>query len=87
MLDVTAKQLVDSTIRIAEENPNYVYKSPEGDNGDCMYFDPDTKQPSCLIGHALADNGITFDDLKPLNISNNEDSAEVVCVCASRSGT
>lgn len=74
---ITVQQLVDSTIRIAEENPNYVYKSPDG--GGCVYFDPETKQPSCLIGHALADNGITFDDLGELGIRNAIDSVDNVC--------
>lgn len=79
MLDVTAKQLVDSVIKIAEEQPNYVYEPPESDEGDCMYFHPETKQPSCLIGYALADNGITFDDLDELGIDNAGDDAASVC--------
>jgi hypothetical protein len=42
------------------------YAMPKDEDGDvvgCVYFDEETKEPSCLVGHALAYDGFTYEDL------------------------
>jgi hypothetical protein len=43
------------------------YAMPKNEDGGgvvgCVYFDEKTKKPSCLVGHALAYDGFTYEDL------------------------
>jgi hypothetical protein len=46
------------------------YAMPKDEDGDvvgCVYFDEETKEPSCLVGHALAYDGFTYEDLDHYN--------------------
>jgi hypothetical protein len=39
---------------VEETGPDYVYQIPEGTYGDCVYADPVTGAPSCIVGHVVA---------------------------------
>lgn len=52
--------------QIAAAHPDHVYvEIPTAEPGEtsCMYFDPATGSPSCIIGHVLARHGVTRADL------------------------
>ena len=50
---------------------SYKYEPPVVDDADgltmCMYFETDSGQPSCIVGHVLADHGVTLESLGPAN--------------------
>ena len=56
------QQVVNAIREVASSAPEYVYKSPDQTNRDCLYFDYGGN-PSCLIGHALAKCGLTEDNV------------------------
>jgi hypothetical protein len=50
---------------VAEKGKDYVATYPMVDNYPvCMYFDPETKKRSCIVGHVLSYKGLTIDDLE-----------------------
>ena len=49
---------------IAEKGEDYKYPKNPSVFGGCVYFDPDTRQPSCIIGHVLAHLGVTAEDME-----------------------
>lgn len=49
---------------IAEKGEDYKYPKNPSVFGGCVYFDPDTRQPSCIIGHVLAYLGLTAEDME-----------------------
>lgn len=40
---------------IVNERPDYQYRMT---NGECLYRDPETFEPSCLVGHFLDRSGV-----------------------------
>jgi hypothetical protein len=56
-----AKQLVDRAI--AEKGADYVYEQVSAPGymlDTCAYFNPQTGEPSCIVGHVLAYKGLTL---------------------------
>lgn len=61
-----------------EVGPGHVYVSPlpplmfdEGiPHGLCVYFNPATRAPSCIVGHVLAYEGVTLDGVERHNESS-----------------
>lgn len=54
------KRLIASVRKFAAERPDYIYKNADNNypwKVGCVYFTKDGN-PSCLIGHALADFGL-----------------------------
>ena len=54
------EKLIASVRKFAAERPDYVYRNADDNHpqrSGCVYFTNDG-QPSCLIGHALADLGL-----------------------------
>lgn len=47
--------------QVEKRGKEYVYKSPVG--GSCVYFDPASGEPSCIVGCVLADLGVTYADI------------------------
>lgn len=64
---ITEQMLIDSLYEIVAENPDYVYGDQDAE-GFCCYFD-DEGEPSCLVGHVLARNGITAEQVEPVKVS------------------
>lgn len=61
-------KLVADVRQLAAEQPDFVYSGPTP--GTCFYFNaPD--EPGCIIGHALAKQGMTWDDMSDDNESDN----------------
>lgn len=54
--------------RLAAEKPDYVYQSPHGPNGACMYTeidsDTDKRVGSCIVGQALINLGVSAEAMK-----------------------
>lgn len=53
---------------MAADRPDYVYPKVRVNPADttaqsCAYFDPQTHEPSCIVGHVMAAIGITRHDL------------------------
>ncbi len=49
---------------VAEKGEAYIYqevKKPDSWETTCAYFDPDTKAPSCIVGHVLDRKGVPFE--------------------------
>lgn len=66
MKTIKGADLVATVRKLADEKPDYVY----GDGGTCRYFDPvvgDSYVPGCIVGHALAASGVTYDELGALH--------------------
>jgi hypothetical protein len=61
-LDEAKQYLADA---VQKKGPKYVYQNVKGTNGHdtCAYFDPETRAPSCIVGHVLASKGLTMDRL------------------------
>lgn len=47
---------------IEEKGADYMYHPPVA-AGSCVYFDPTTEQPSCIVGQVLSYVGVTKGDL------------------------
>lgn len=61
MTDITFKSWVELAEKIVSQNPDFVYKSPIGPDGPCLYVhdrETEAEAPGCLIGHMLHDLGI-----------------------------
>jgi hypothetical protein len=59
-----SKQYLGEAVK--EKGAEYVYKNvthPDNGSETCVYFDPKTKKPSCLVGHVLVRKGVTFERL------------------------
>jgi hypothetical protein len=61
----------------AVEEKGDLYTYEQVDN-QCLYFNPETKAPSCLVGHVLAYKGITFDGLDASEANNSTDVHDLV---------
>lgn len=59
---ITAESAFASLERLAAERPSYVYVPPAED-GACVYFVPETAEPSCIVGHVLAEHGYGPDNV------------------------
>lgn len=55
---------------IVRGRENYVYAVP-ADADDCVYFDPASKAPSCIVGHLIARHGVTYDDVTAVRYNCN----------------
>ena len=53
-MTITAKDILDTVIKLAKEHPDTV--------AECLYFNDD-KTPCCIVGHAFYEHGITADTL------------------------
>lgn len=62
---LTAERALQLLREVAAERPNYVYQSPV--EASCVYIDPQTHEPSCLIGHVLIRAGWTVKELETVN--------------------
>ncbi|ATN91118.1 hypothetical protein SEA_HOONTER_83 [Mycobacterium phage Hoonter] len=56
MTPPTATQLAEEVKRLAAEYPDK--------QAACQYFESDTGEPCCIVGHALAKFGYTYADAK-----------------------
>jgi hypothetical protein len=68
-----AKDLLARTVK--EKGENYTYTTVDG---ECVYFDPATGCPSCMVGHVLSYKGITLKALELGEVSNTTDVADLV---------
>lgn len=64
---ITEQMLIDSLYEIVAENPDYVYDDRDAE-GFCRYFN-DEGEPSCVVGHVLARNGIVAEQVAPIKYS------------------
>lgn len=63
-------KLISDVRRIAAQNPEFVYDVQDAyGNVACMYFEPYSGRPSCLIGKGLALQGITYGMIAPLGLN------------------
>lgn len=65
-IEITLDEAKDLLARAVEEKGStYVYEQVVNDLGDsqCLYFNPATRAPSCIVGHVLAYKGVTYDDM------------------------
>lgn len=61
-----AKGLIDSVLRLARKNPEFIY-SKEYSDGGCRYVD-ESGNGMCLLGRAMIENGLdpeVFSELSP----------------------
>jgi hypothetical protein len=67
-------ELLDRAVR--EKGETHKAGSQEEGGQQCRYFDEDTKQPSCIVGHVFAYKGIGFDDLESFSdrVCPNQDT-------------
>lgn len=56
-----AKALLERAVEEKGKDFRYTQPKDEWGHGVCVYFDPDTKAPSCLVGHVLSYVGVTAD--------------------------
>ena len=61
-------KLVADVRQLAAERPDYIYDGPTP--GTCFYFHG-PGEPGCIIGHALAKQGMSWDDMSGDNESDN----------------
>lgn len=55
---------------VLEKGTAYVFNnSPDSSPDDYWYFDPETGAPGCIVGHVLAYEGLTIEDLGNNNVS------------------
>lgn len=72
LLTVTVEQVTATLKSIVAEKPNYVYEKPVVlddtvvvvETEMCMYIDPGTVTPSCLIGHLMVKLGVQAEALQ-----------------------
>lgn len=64
---ITEQMLIDSLYEIVAENPDYVYDDQDA-GGFCRYFN-DEGEPSCVVGHVIAQHGITAEQVEPVKNS------------------
>ena len=58
---ITVKQLELEVRRLANENPDYIYKFP-ANTTTCRYIDHATNTGSCLFGQALVNLGVPTEE-------------------------
>lgn len=64
LVTLTYNEAKAELLRLADANPDFIYKDPFRETDDlCVYFDPDSRAPSCIVGHVLAAHGVTLDGL------------------------
>lgn len=66
-VEITFEQAVASLEKaVAAKGADFVYEQIAVDDNTedpttmCMYFEPESGEPSCIVGHVLADQGITL---------------------------
>jgi hypothetical protein len=59
-----AKALLERAVEEKGKDFRYTQPKDEWGNAVCVYFDPDTKAPSCLVGHVLQYAGVTAYELE-----------------------
>lgn len=52
---ITYPEALSLLTEIVNERPDYQYRMT---NGECLYRDPETFEPSCLVGHFLDRSGV-----------------------------
>lgn len=67
ILDIDqAKMLLKRAVE--ERGADFVYRTlPDVDAKPCVYFDPETECPACLIGHVLSYKGLSYADIGAYN--------------------
>lgn len=56
MSNVTEQDIINEVLRLAAENPDYIYTIPGGDeHSSCVYIHDGNG--SCIVGRALVNNG------------------------------
>ena len=66
MTEVTVLQVQAEIRKLAQEQPDFVYKRPES-SSFCLYVheaSDGSKTPGCIVGHALHRLGFSFDELE-----------------------
>lgn len=64
---ITEQMLIDSLYEIVAKNPDYVYDDRDSE-GFCRYFN-DEGAPSCVVGHVIAQHGITAEQIEHVKYS------------------
>lgn len=66
--------------QVKKNGEDFIYSKVNDGYGNpgCVYFDPRTKSPSCIVGHVLADLGVTFDELDSYDLNSDTDVASLV---------
>lgn len=60
MHKIKAQQLAYEITKIAKSRPDYRYTD---EYEESLYFDPETKEPMCIVGLALSNFGFDLDDI------------------------
>lgn len=72
---MTLDSVVSTLSAIARVAGDTVYQRPANANGRCVYTDPDTKGPSCIVGQVIAahgyDNTLCGEGHGPISALNN----------------
>lgn len=70
---LTYKQAVAGLERaVREKGEGYTYERVGGEEGACAYFDPETKEPSCIVGHVFSYMGFTYEDIAALETGSSD---------------
>lgn len=74
---ITSKEILDEVVRIADENPDFVYQQIPNELGaSCKYVHDG--QPSCLIGRAFWNLGLIDATLEQQEHENTSGAASMV---------
>lgn len=78
---INDKQFIEAIHKQVYSNPDYVYEAPHSDMSDsglsmCVYTDG--VKPSCLIGHALYNCGVSIDQLSKFDSKNVSDIGQIL---------
>ncbi len=82
MIKIDYDTAVKDVEEIIKGREDYIYVNPFGQEAnlknqiDCMYFDPETTQPSCIVGHVFAKHGLTLEDISEANDNCIMDAAD-----------
>jgi hypothetical protein len=62
---INAQQAYDLLEEVVKGREDFVYYRPRDYGNTCVYFD--NNQPSCIVGHVLAELGLTAADVETFN--------------------